>query len=92
MAWIWNANLHTHGDSATFHLADGREVVVHHRGDHIELAGDPPEIPDEIVEKAVIARGHGHSPGVDHRVGIGHAMRRALEAVYQDLIQLHLNR
>jgi len=43
----------------------------------------PVEIPDEIVAKAVIARGHAPDQG-----GIGAAMRAALEAVAVDLARI----
>jgi len=47
-----------------------------------------PTIPDEIVNKAVLARGHGHQADDQDQVGVGIAMRRALEAVYPDLVVL----
>lgn len=49
-----------------------------------------PQIPDEIVLKAILARGHGHQVNTTTRVGIGAVMLRALEAVYQDLIDLYV--
>lgn len=40
------------------------------------------EIPDDLVARAVLARGHARDHG-----GIGRAMRAALEAVYDELKQ-----
>jgi len=47
-----------------------------------------PDIPDHIVNKAVLARGHGYQSDNQGRVGVGIAMRRALEAVFGDLVEL----
>ena len=47
----------------------------------ITRRGNDPRITDEIVAKAVIAKG---SRAADE--GVGHTMRRALEAVIDDLL------
>lgn len=48
-----------------------------------------PDIPDTIVNDAVLARGHGHTADGRGRIGVGIAMRRALEAVFSDLVELY---
>lgn len=43
MGWRVNANVSDEGDSVTLRLENGREVVIHHRGDHVEFDAATPE-------------------------------------------------